>query len=186
MTKTRKPNRRLTVLRVGLFGASVGAIFFPSEYLPPFVAYEDLSNYGFATRDKLLLIQMVSWFILCAIPASCFALSLILKTYSRRSLTVLIPWTAVMLPTGSLAMALPLFLIFARLLSGLPFWPTFSVLVGSMAATIVGWCFLLRWPRYKEVTGDRPRASLLAALFGGGYVTFLALGATALGFSYGK
>lgn len=98
MTETGNSNRRLIVLRVGLFGASVGAIVFPSEFLPPFVAYEDLSNYRFAIREKLLITQMASWFILCAIPASCFALSLILKTYSRRALLVLIPWTAAMVP----------------------------------------------------------------------------------------
>lgn len=186
MTETEQPRRRLIVLRVMLFGASVGAIFFPSELMPPFVAYEDLGNYGFVTRDKLLLIQMASWFILCATPASCFALSLMLKTYSRGALLVLIPWTAAMVPTGFLAMALPLFLAFAGLLSGLPFWPTLSVLIGSALATIAGWWFLVRWPRFREVTGNRPGACLRAALLCGAYVAFLAFGATAVGFSYGK
>lgn len=169
----------MIALRVALFGASVGAIFFPSEFRPPFVAYEELSNYRFAIREKMVMTQMAWWFILCTIPASCFVLSLILKSYSRRAFMVLIPWTAAMLPSGFLFTAALLFSLFSNHLGGLPFWPTVSVLVGSILAMFVGWCVLLRWPRFREVTGDRPGASLLAVLLGGGYVAFLAYGGIA-------
>ncbi len=167
----------LGVLSIVTVGGPFLLLLLPRELWPDFIVEYESRELPTDVAQRNRIVMMASWFVLCSLSASLFALSLLVKRISRSVLRLALPWTGAMILTGVVAVAL--FALFVGFFAGRNDWVVGGFLGGAVAATITGWWFLLRGRRFKEATNDvDPLWSLHVVFLCGGYIAVIA------GFAY--